>query len=176
MTERTNETDWVTEALEMYERPLVSYAARITGDLDRARDVVQDTFLRLCRAERTKVEGHLAAWLYRVCRNRALDVRKKEARMQTMPEGTVEGFPAPTRGPRAAAVGRETHRLLLTVLGELPPDQQEAFRLKFGDELTYREISRVTGRSLGTISKLLTEALGTVRTRLRAELEPAREV
>ncbi len=39
---------WIRQALERHERPLVHYAARLIGDVERARDVVQETFLRLC--------------------------------------------------------------------------------------------------------------------------------
>ena len=53
--------------LDRYERPLLQYAARLTGDTDRARDVVQETFIRLCAADRAGVEDHVAAWLFTVC-------------------------------------------------------------------------------------------------------------
>ena len=51
----------------------------LTGDLERARDVVQETFLRLAVQQPSSVDGHLAEWLYRVCRQRALDVCRKDA-------------------------------------------------------------------------------------------------
>ena len=54
-------TEWVNGALKRYERPLIAYALRITGNLETARDVVQDTFLRLCRADRRAIEGRLGA-------------------------------------------------------------------------------------------------------------------
>src|SRR5688500_10366399 len=81
------------------ERPLTLYALRIVGDADRARGVVQETFARLLAAGRdvngrepvepqdpaaapaSPINGHLTQWLYTVCRNRALDVRRKERRM-----------------------------------------------------------------------------------------------
>jgi RNA polymerase sigma-70 factor (ECF subfamily) len=64
----------------------VRYAARLLSDNDRARDVAQDTFLQLCRQPRSEVETSLRAWLFTVCRNRAMDVRKKESRMKTVSE------------------------------------------------------------------------------------------
>lgn len=76
---------WISSTLALYEGPLVRYATRLLGDVDRARDVVQDTFLRLCREEPARLDGHVAQWLFKVCRNRALDVRKREpsARFRT---------------------------------------------------------------------------------------------
>lgn len=44
-------------ALERYERPLIQYAMSIVQSLDRARDVVQETFMRLHKQEQAKIEG-----------------------------------------------------------------------------------------------------------------------
>ncbi|HTE06423.1 MAG TPA: sigma-70 family RNA polymerase sigma factor, partial [Planctomycetota bacterium] len=69
-------------AVAQFETPLLRYAARLTGNAEVARDVVQDTFLRLCAQPRAAVETHLAEWLFTVCRHRALDHHRKEGRMQ----------------------------------------------------------------------------------------------
>ena len=83
------------------------------------------------------------------------------------------------RSRRRAAVGAE--RVLFgtdnsdlsfclgKILGaDLSEEQREAFRLKFQDQLSYREIGQVMGVSLGTLSNLITAALGTLRQQLRA--------
>ena len=155
------QAQFIRAALERFEQPLLRYAARITGNAEAARDVVQDTFLKLCTADRAKVDGHLAAWLYTVCRNRALNVRKKEARMETLTEGVIERFPAPGAGPEEVATRNETHGRVLEALAALPDAQREACRLKFQDDLTYREIGQVMGKSLGTVSNLISGALST---------------
>ena len=49
------ETDWIRDVLEEYQAALTRYAMRITGDLEKARDVVQDTFLKLCRQEPARI-------------------------------------------------------------------------------------------------------------------------
>ena len=71
---------WVQTALERYERPLLQYAMSIVQDLDRARDIVQDTFMRLHNQEQEAIEGHLSQWLFTVCRNCSLKSLKKEDR------------------------------------------------------------------------------------------------
>lgn len=90
MNETSDSASWVRSALERFEAPLTRYAFGITRDLERARDVVQDTFLRLCSENPARLDGHLAPWLFKVCRNRALDVRKKESRNRPMEEGGAE--------------------------------------------------------------------------------------
>jgi RNA polymerase sigma-70 factor (ECF subfamily) len=163
---RAVQADWIEAALARYERPLIRYVTRITGDLDRARDVVQDTFLKLVKTERAKVEQHLAAWLFTVAKNRALDISKKERRMGHLENTEVVPDTAP--GPQDAAQSSEMLARIFEALDTLSEDHKEAFRLKFQDQLTYREISEIMGKSLGTVSKLITTALCTVRDRLMA--------
>ena len=68
------------ELLRRFELPLVQYAARIIGDRERARDVVQETFVQLQRSKREQLDHAPAKWLFTVCRNRALNVCRKERR------------------------------------------------------------------------------------------------
>ena len=59
-TDNSNKADWIREALSQHEGPLIRYATQITGDVEWARDVVQDTFLRFCAEDRSRLDGHLA--------------------------------------------------------------------------------------------------------------------
>ena len=58
---RTPDSQWMVDALDRYERPLIRYAKWLLGDAEMARDVVQETFLRLCREDPARLNGHLAA-------------------------------------------------------------------------------------------------------------------
>src|SRR5207249_6745136 len=78
------ESQWIVEALNLYESALIRYATWMLRDSELARDVVQETFLRLCREESSKLDGHVAPWLFTVCRNLVFDARKREARMTSL--------------------------------------------------------------------------------------------
>jgi len=169
MNETTSDgPDWIRTALNRFERPLIAYAYRFTGDLETARDVVQDTFLKLCQADVNRLNGRLAGWLYTVCRNRALDVRKKEARSESLREGQAEAVESPLPWPSAQASANETTRLILDAVDAMPERRQDVFRLKFQDGLTYREISAVTGLPLSTVSYHVHAAMSEMCERLRA--------
>jgi RNA polymerase sigma factor (sigma-70 family) len=168
--------DWVRAALDRYEAPLIRYAMRITGNTEQARDVVQDTFLRLCTADRARIERRLAQWLYTVCRNRALDVRRKEGRMSHLAEGQAEAIASPDPPPSAVADRNETHQLVFDVVSTLPEKQQEVFRLKFQDGMSYREISSITGSPRSTVCDTVRSTVNTIRRRLRDQLALARDV
>ena len=67
----------VTALVDRYERPLLAYACRMLGgDWQGAQDAVQETFLRLCRENREKIESRVAAWLFSVCRSRVIDMQR----------------------------------------------------------------------------------------------------
>ena len=165
--------EWVRTAVEHYEGPLVRYAARITGDLDHARDVVQETFLRLCQEERSRVDGHLAEWLYTVCRNRALDVRRKENRMNAMSVVELERCTSRDGAPSAELERDEAMCQVLRALATIPENQQEVIRLKFQEGLSYREIGSVTGLSVSNVGFLIHTGLKTIRQRVGAGTETA---
>lgn len=165
---RFDKAAWIQESLARYERPLLRYVNTITRDPERARDVVQETFLKLCKADPDTVGDHLAAWLYTVARNHALNVVRKEGRMDPLTDTHAGRLPDAAAGPGEQAAANETHARLLSLLETLPSEQREACRLKFQDGLTYREISQVMGVSLGTVSNLLTAALAKLREQLKA--------
>jgi len=151
---QVTQSEWVREALHQFEGPLVRYAQRITGDLEAARDVVQDTFLRLCREEPASVDGHLSQWLFTVCRNRALDIHRKERRMTTATDLDQRNS---TRmaGPQDAAALGDSGSKVMRLLDRLPDNQQEVIRLKFQNDLSYREISEITELSVSNVGFLL---------------------
>ena len=94
---------FVEQALAQYEGPLIGYALGIVHDLDRARDVVQDTFIRLYQQDREKVQRGLKAWLFTVCRNRALDILRKEKRMVALEDEKAVRLEGTTAAPDRVA-------------------------------------------------------------------------
>ena len=161
--------DWVRAALRQYEAPLTRYAARLTGDAERARDIVQDTFVRLCAEDPARLNGRLAESLFTVCRHRALDVQRKERRMTALNEMELETCASREPSPALALEQQENAGLVLKLLNALPPNQQEVVRLKFQNDLSYRDISGITGLSVSNVGFLIHTALKTIRQRMKAE-------
>src|SRR5687767_14312432 len=89
-------------AVGRFDRPLLAYAQRIASDTESARDAVQETFAKLCDDPPGDVNGHLAEWLYTVCRSRCLDQRRKEKRVKPMTEANAETFVSAAIDPARA--------------------------------------------------------------------------
>jgi RNA polymerase sigma factor (sigma-70 family) len=150
--------------VDAFEGRLVRYAADLVGPA-LARDVVQDTFLRLCDQDRAQVEAHLSAWLFTVCRNRAFELRRKLKRQAPL---DLEHVSAPlAQGSELLFLHQEAMARVRELLASLPERERELVRLKFDSELSYKEIAQVTGLSVSNVGFILHTAVK----RLRAALQ-----
>jgi RNA polymerase sigma-70 factor (ECF subfamily) len=162
------ESEWMRATVDAQAGDLTRYAASILGDMDAARDVVQDVFLRLWEADPATWEGHLRPWLFRVCRNRALDLRQRGGRMRPLEAAVAENTAAEAPGPEHVTESRDSYARIMHLLRSLPENQREVVRLKFQSGLSYKEIAGVTELTVGHVGVLLHTALQTLRTRVIA--------
>lgn len=158
-----NREKFIEQALEDYESPLVGYAATLLNDVDRARDVVQDTFTRLCQQDIPKVESNLRSWLFATCRNRALDSLGKDKRPQPLEEMRWKKFAGPGLQTDEQAEHQEQQQRLMGYLDRLSANQREVILLKVQQGLSYQEIHKVTGLSTGNIGFLIHTGLKRLR-------------
>jgi len=154
---------FVRSALAAHEPALLRFAASLVGSA-HAADVVQDTFLALCKAERTTVSGHLAAWLFTVCRNRALDLKRTRGRLSELRE--EDEMESPDSGPASRVERQQALGRIESALSGLSPEQRQAVILKFSGGLKYKEIAEVMELSVTNVGFILHTALKALRTEL----------
>jgi len=152
--------DYVVQALGRYEAPLMRYASRLLDDAELARDVVQDCFVRLCEQRPEALDGHLAEWLYTVCRRRSIDHLRRNGRMHRLDDHE------PAVKTEDPVERREDEASLTAGIKRLPPLQQEVLLLKFHEGLSYKQIAAITMTSAGNVGYLLHHALRTLRSHL----------
>lgn len=159
--------------MSRYEAPLVRYATHITRDIERARDVVQDTFLTWIRTQGDGAGANsphdgakLKAWLFTVCRNRAVDVVRKERGMSHMSDESKRVV-SPAPSPRDRAEHREACEKVMTILETLPEKYREVLRLKYQNDFTYREIAEITGHSISHVGVIIHTGIDRLRTSFR---------
>jgi RNA polymerase sigma factor (sigma-70 family) len=146
----------VESAQADFEGPLTGYAAGLLGgDWERARDVVQDTFVKLHRQDPSAIQGKLKSWLYTVCRNRAIDILRKENPMLTSGGEAFANLNDSAPSPSEELEQRERYDEVLAFLERLPDNQREVIRLKFQGDLSYKEIADITGLSVSNVGFLI---------------------
>ncbi len=157
--------------VDRHKDPLVAYLARLTGSLDRAEDLAQETFLRLYRsASRYRERGYLAAFLYRIGTNLVRSEARRERRWRDL-VGGLAGSPMESRetvepvGPRRLVAGELRARLAAAVVA-LPLGLRVPLVLYEIEDWSQGEIARVLGCRVGTVKSRLHRA----RARLRRDL------
>jgi RNA polymerase sigma-70 factor (ECF subfamily) len=151
---------------------LLAYARSLVRDEQTARDIVQETFLRLFR--KPPDAGITRVWLFSVCRTRAIDWwrSRHEFTLASAPEdGGTDFF---ERLPDEAAVlpgdamqNDETLAEVFRHVEALPARQRELVRLKFQAGLSYKEIADSTGLTVTNVGFLLHTALQTLRAKMK---------
>ena len=174
MDEPERRREWVLTALEQFEGRLVRYATRLIGDEHLARDAVQHTFLRLCRASQDEIGERLAAWLFTVCRNRALDGLRVAGRESPFDLESPDDDRRVSRGtewqddPSVLVERQELQARVRSAVDELPGSQREVLLL-YAEGFPYREIAAITARSEGSVRVVVHRAI--TRLRLHPQLQ-----
>jgi RNA polymerase sigma factor (sigma-70 family) len=150
----------ISQALERDRPRLRSFIRKHVSDTGEAEDILQDVFYELLEAYRLmKPVEHVTAWLFRVARNRMIDLfrRKKPASLNSPASVEEDGdtledlLPSADAGPEAAYARNLLLDALEEALEELPQAQREVF---IAHELlgqSFNEISAETGLSVNTL-------------------------
>ncbi len=154
---------FVEQAMRDFESPLIAYATTILSDSDRARDVVQETFIRLCQQDIAKVRANLKSWLFTVCRNRSLDILRKDKRIKPLDDIRWKKVAGHGLQPDENAEQEERLSQLMAFLDRLSANQREVIILKFQQGLSYQDIQKVTGLTTGNIGFLIHTGLKRLR-------------
>ncbi len=159
----------IEEVFLALEAPLLAYALRLLKEPAMAQDVVQEAFMRL-HADFKPVRDP-RRWLFRTIHNLALNQFRRDSKVIPLHPGG-EGAPAahepsdPQPLPDEYIVRLEHIGLVRLSLGALDERSRELVRLKFHDDLSYKEMSARTGLTVGHVGYLLHHALKTLETEL----------
>ena len=160
----------LSELYDRYSRPVYATGVRLLGDAQLAEDLVQDAFTNVWKAAASfdPSRASFATWLYRVTRNRAVDLnRRRQARPQSAGDNWLRAIPGGPE-PEASVDGWDVAR----ALSRIPEVHREVLTLAYFEGLSQREISRRTGVPLGTIKSRTTAALKRLH---RSLVNPAAE-
>jgi RNA polymerase sigma-70 factor (ECF subfamily) len=144
-----------------HESTLLRYATRLLKNPAAAQDVVQNVFVKLFRGwqEGFRPSPRLKGWLYRVTHNEAVDLVRREARLQLLHQRKGEQTELTCPDGVHCANDEERRQTVLDHLRRLSAGEQQVVLLRLDQGLSYREISEVTGRSEGNVGNILHHAV-----------------
>jgi len=170
----------ITEVVKREQSRLLSFIRRRVPDPSDAEDILQEVFYELVEANRLLMPiDHVTGWLFRVARNRIVDLfRKKKpesvnkaARDEAEDEEglTLEDLlPSPDAGPDALYARRVLLDEVALALSELPQEQREVFIAHELEGRSFKELAAATGVSVNTLLSRKRYAVLHLRERLRS--------
>ncbi len=158
-----------------YAPGLLTYVRmRITSEED-AEDLVVDVFLAAIEHAKFPAlsEKEKQLWLWRVTRNKVIDTyrRAKTRQHVTLEHGADSLFADEMAGPEYAALRQEEYLDLYAHLQSLPPLQQQILRMRFGQDLSCREIATTLGKQENVVRVTLSRSLNLLRKSYRRRRE-----
>jgi len=158
------DVDAYTKLVDRYYDRCARFAIRMLGNRDDAEDALQATFLRAYRAlGKYQEQDKFSAWLYQILTNqcRSFAVRRAHRdRMFVHEEALL--LNAPDATPNWSG---EQEEFVQRVLNELDPLLREAFLLKYVEELSYEEMSELTGAGVSALKMRVKRACERLRER-----------
>jgi RNA polymerase sigma-70 factor (ECF subfamily) len=137
-------------------------ARYLMRDPHDAEDAVQDACLRALRYFDTFRGGDARAWLLAIVRNRCLSLRDERRgrrdRSAVVFDEALHSDETDTEPADAATLRMATREALEDALRRLPEEFREVIVLRELQEMSYREISEITGVPIGTVMSRLSRA------------------
>lgn len=154
---------WFQHTIREQQGGLIRYSQKIVKDEANAKDVVQDGFIKLWDQHFPESKALVPPWLYRICRNLAIDHYRKHKK-HTSIEGIESEF---------ELLGSEEEKLMnkeiFDALKSLPKKNIEVMVLMFQEGLSYKEIAEVTGITTSYVGVIIHQSLKTLRQVLKEE-------
>ena len=156
---------------DYYSPRLNAYLIRLGADRTTAEEITQEVMVTLWHKADLfdSTKSSLGTWLYRVARNRRIDIARRDRVDYVDPSEYALDIPddqVPDADGQIDAQTRED--VLRTAMADLPEEQRALVRLAFFDSLSHSEIAARTGLPLGTVKSRIRLAFSRLRRVLEA--------
>lgn len=156
-----------------YQHRLLRYLLYLTGNREMAEDLFQETWMRvLVRGSQFNGNSRFDTWLFTIARNLVIDLRRRKS-MASLEELCENGdderrfeVPSQEKSPFEHLCTLENGQLVAEALMTLDPLHREVIVLRFQEEMSLEEISRVTRAPLSTVKSRLYRGLAAMKPRV----------
>ena len=140
------------EIVRDYSERLYWHVRRMTGSHEDADDLLQDIFLKIWTALPTfRGEAQLYTWVWRIATNETLNWLRRERVRAALRFSSVDAEMERRIQADPYFNGTEAQRELMKAVARLPEKQRQVFVMRWWDELSYEEMSHITGTSVGAL-------------------------
>ena len=171
----------IADVIKREQLRLRNFIRKRVADPRDVEDILQDVFYKLVEANRLLMPiDHVAGWLFRVARNRIIDLFRK-AKTESFGDSFVDDegeelhfeelLPSPDAGPDAHYARKVLLDELGSAIGELPKDQRDVFVAHELEGRSFEEIAGETGVSINTLLSRKRYAVLRLRQRLQSIYE-----
>jgi len=172
-------TEVISVLVDRYSRELFPYLLRMTGHVQTAEDIFQETFIRIM-TKRGKYhgQGNFRAFLFTIARNLVYDMlRKKRVRKELSLDSALDDddqtreFAVHAETPADVLSSRELAVSVECALDKLAPKLKEALILKRFCDYSYEQIARMVGCSVSAVKMRVSRALSQLGRYMASECE-----
>lgn len=174
---RGGQAESLGHLVSRWEAPLFRFVSRMVDRPEDARDVCQETFLRILdKADAFRDGARFSTWMYQIALNLCRDQARRKKRwghLVVAPPASDDGVPHEHAAPETSATNpataleeSERQGAVRRALSRLPHDQREVLLLKEYEGLKFREIAGVLGVPESTVKSRMYAALDTMRSSL----------
>jgi RNA polymerase sigma-70 factor (ECF subfamily) len=173
---QSGDTDSLGVLIDRWQRPLYRFVYRMLPRPEDARDVCQETFLRvLKKANRYKQGSRFSTWMYQIALNLCRDQQRRRRRWSLIvsEEREVDDQLRPASetiddhdDPSRHAERNEISRAVTRAMAEIPHEQREVLILKEFEGLKFREIAEILGCPESTVKSRMYYGLSGLRSAL----------
>jgi RNA polymerase sigma-70 factor, ECF subfamily len=156
-----------SELFGYYAPRVKSYLMRLGADNAQAEEIAQDVMVTVWRkaALFDRAQASVSTWIFRIARNRRIDVFRRTKKPDLDPEETMI-LPSGVAPPDAGVEAMETETRVRAAMKDLPEEQVLLLRLAFYEGLSHREIAEKLDVPLGTVKSRIRLAFGKMKARL----------
>ena len=153
--------------VDAYERRLLYFIRRILGEEDRSLDVLQDVWLTVIkRLSSLQSAEAFRVWLYRIARDKAVDVVRGRQREREVLADIAESLPVEPVDQIEPGFTTENIELIHHALGHLSAAHREVLTLRFLEDMSLEEVSQVINCPIGTVKSRLHHAQRLLRDKI----------
>jgi len=158
------------QLVKAYQQEIYWLIRRMVIDHDDADDLTQETFVKIWKnLDGFRGDSTLFTWIYRIATNEALaHLRKKRVTFRFLSPEVKPSTAIPEYND-AFYRSDDAMRQFQKALAELPDKQRLVFHMKYYDDLTYEQISEITGTSVGALKATYHHAAKKIQKKLFPE-------